>query len=123
MKQQDQFDPHKGQPGPLGQLIRATREAEGLNQRQMAEAIGVSRELVSRLEKGSCRSMSPGPLMRFAKRFDINPADLGAITGWLLPSDLPDFAAYLRAKHLGCTDRFIDEMTQYYDFVKQKHSL
>lgn len=123
MKQQDPFGHHKDEPGPLGRLIRDTRKAAGLSQRQLGDSIGVSRELISRLESGSCQGIGPGALMRFAKQFNVNPADVCAITGWLLPTDLPDFASYLRAKNPGWPDRLIDELTEYYDFVKQKHSL
>lgn len=123
MRHEELFDRHDRQASPLGRLFRETREAHGLSQRELGNAIGVSRELVSRLENGDCQSLSPGSLMRFAKRFEVNPADLCVITGWLLPTDLPDFAAYLQAKHPDWPERYIDEVTTFYDFVKQKHSL
>ena len=123
MKQQEPFDHHKGEAGPLGRLIRQTRETAGLNQRELAESVGVSRELISRLESGACQSMSPGPLMRFAKRFNVNAADMSAAAGWLVPTDLPGFAAYLHARHPEWAGQIVDELTEFYDFVRQKHSL
>ena len=123
MKHQEPYDHHDGQVGPLGRLTRETREAAGLSQRQVAEAIGVSRELISRLESGSCQNISPAPLMRFAKRFNVSSADLCAAAGWMLPTELPNFAAYLHAKHPDWADQWVDELTDFYDFVKQKHSL
>lgn len=123
MRQEEPFDRHKRQASPLGRLFRETRAAHGLSQRELANAIGVSREVVTKLENGTCQSLSPGPLMRFAKRFEVNPADLYAITGWLLPTDLPDFTAYLQARHPDWPEQYIDEVIAFYDFVKHKHSL
>lgn len=123
MRQEEPFDRHNGQASPLGRLFREAREAAGLSQRQVAEAIGVSRETITKLEDGTCQSLSPGPLMRFAKRFQVNPADLCVITGWMLPTDLPDFAAYLQARHPDWPEQYIDEVIAFYDFVKHKHSL
>jgi len=123
MRQEEPFDRRNGQASPLGRLFRETREVHGLSQRELGDAIGVSRALITKLENGSCRSLSPEPLMRFAKRFEVNPADLCAITGWMLPTDLPDFAAYLQARHPDWPEQYIDQVIAFYDFVKHKHSL
>jgi len=123
MTEEEPFDRHNGQASPLGRLFRETRAAHGLSQRELGKAIGVSREMVSRLENGASQGLSPAPLMRFAKRFKVNPADLCVITGWMLPTELPDFAAYLHARHPDWPEQYIDEVIAFYDFVKHKHSL
>ncbi|GAB6043277.1 helix-turn-helix transcriptional regulator [Endothiovibrio diazotrophicus] len=56
-----------------GERIRAAREAAGLSQRGLADAVGVSRPTVSMWESGEIRSLSAEHLLRLAERFRRSP--------------------------------------------------
>jgi transcriptional regulator with XRE-family HTH domain len=122
MQQQEQPDPHS-EVSLFGALMKKKREALGLSQAQLAVEIGVSRPYVSKLERGAYARPSPVLLMRIAKRLSIPLADLYAVTGCLLPDELPDYEAYLRAKHLSWPDAVIQELVDFQEFVKRQHSL
>jgi transcriptional regulator with XRE-family HTH domain len=122
MQQKEQRDPHS-EVSLLGSLLKKEREASGLSQTRLAVEIGVSRPYLSRLEQGSYANPSPVLLMRIAKRLNIPLADLYALTGCLLPDELPDYEAYLRAKHPSWPDAVIQELVDFQEFVRQQHSL
>jgi transcriptional regulator with XRE-family HTH domain len=107
----------------LGELLQSRREAAGLTQAEMAAELGVSRPYLSRLEHGTYDHPSPRVIMHIARRLEIRAEDLLAMTGCLIPTDLPSFAPYLRAKHPDWPQSAITELDDFYQFVKQKHSL
>lgn len=109
--------------GPLGELIGAKREAAGLTLTQLAVQLGVCRPYLSKLEHGEYAHPSPRVLMQLAKWLDISHDDLYAITGYMLPSDLPSFGPYLRAKHAEWPDHALQELENFYEFLKHKYSL
>jgi transcriptional regulator with XRE-family HTH domain len=109
--------------GPLGELIRTKRAAAGLTLTQLAVQVGVCRPYLSRLERGEYAHPSPRVLAQLAKWLDISHEDLYAITGYMLPSDLPSFGPYLRAKHAEWPDHVLQELDSFYDFLKHKYSL
>lgn len=114
---------HRSSGSLLGSLIKEKRQAAGLRQDELAHELDLSAAYMSHLERGDYRSPKPQVLMRIAKRLDVNLADLYAITGCMLPADLPDFSAYLHAKHPDWPEPVIDQLTSYYDFQKQTHGL
>lgn len=116
MKSQDPLDHRSELTTPLGRLIYDRRVAAGLSQRQLAEDTGVSRVYISKIERGAYRQPRPQVLMKFAKRLNINLADLYAVTGYWLPEDLPEFPAYLRAKHPDWPEPLIRRLADFYDF-------
>lgn len=123
MEPKNVLDRRSAHATPLGCLFQQKREDAGLSQRQLADELRVSRTYVSRLERGEYSNPSPQVLMRFAKRFDVDLSDLYAITGCMLPTDLPAYEAYLHAKHPEWPGAAIDDLVSYYEFVKQRHSL
>ena len=123
MEPENVSDRHSAHATPLGDLFQQKRQNAGLSQRQLANELRVSRTYVSRLERGEYSNPSPQVLLRFAKRFDVDLNDLYAITGCMLPTDLPAYEAYLRAKHPEWPNAAIHDLVNYYEFVKQRHSL
>lgn len=122
MKQEIVSDHHSGGL-VLGRLIQEHRKAAGISQAQLGRELNLSESYISRLEHGEFRTPQPGVLMALAKRFDININDLYAITGCLLSTELPSFSAYVHAKHPDWPETVIAELADYYEFLKQKHSL
>src|SRR6202022_927934 len=99
MGQTKQSDHHESGVSTLGDLLRSRREAAGLSLTQMAAKLGISRPYLSRLERGQYSNPSSKILIQLSKGLSIRTEDLYAMTGCLLPTELPSFAPYLRAKH------------------------
>ena len=116
-------DLHKVGASTLGDLLRSRRETAGLSLTEMAAKLGISRPYLSRLERGEYSNPSPKVLIQLSKSLDILAEDLYAMTGCLLPADLPSFVPYLRAKHPDWPDLVIAELDDFCDFLKQKYSL
>lgn len=117
------FDRHDKRVSTLGSLLKARREAAGLSITQVAVQIGVSRPYLSRLERDQYAHPSPQLICRIAKRLDIDPEDLYAVTGYLLPTGLPSFGPYLRTKHPDWPDMVLTELTDFYEFLEHKYGL
>ncbi|KZM70786.1 helix-turn-helix transcriptional regulator [Nocardia terpenica] len=59
----------------VGIELRVLRTRRGWNQEQLAEAIGVDKKTIGRLERGD-RSMTMGQMYRICKAFGIKPSQL-----------------------------------------------
>ena len=114
---------HSTGGSPLGNLIRSKREAAGLTLTQLAAELAVSRPYLSRLERGEYTHPSSRILTQIVKRLDISVEDVYALTGYVLPKDLPSFGPYLRAKHADWPEAALQELETFYDFLKQKYSV
>jgi transcriptional regulator with XRE-family HTH domain len=116
-------DHHDGDISTLGSLLKQKREAAGLTLTRMAAELGITRQYLSRLEQGVYAHPSPTLLLRLAKRFDLRLEDLYAVSGCLLPTDLPNFGPYLRAKYPNWPEPVIAELADFRDFLQQRYSL
>lgn len=116
-------DRHDGLGPALGLLLKARREAAELSLHQLSIRTGVSSQYLSRLERGQYANPSLRILTQLARNLDICAEDLYAVTGCILPVDLPSFAPYLRAKHPDWPEVVVRELMDFYSFLKQKHSL
>ena len=123
MGQKEISDHHKSVASTLGDLLRSRREAAGLSLTQMAAKLGMSRPYLSRLERGEYTNPSCKMLVQLGKGLDIDTEDLYAMTGCLLPTDLPNFVPYLRAKYPDWPDLAIAELDDFHDFLRHKYSL
>jgi transcriptional regulator with XRE-family HTH domain len=112
---------YKSQQTPLGKLLREARLKARLSQAQLAETIGISRPFLSQLESGRYLQPAPETLQRIAEVLSISREDLYALTGYTAPSGLPDFRAYLHAKY-ALPDAAIDELSDYFEFIRTKHA-
>jgi transcriptional regulator with XRE-family HTH domain len=116
-------DPRNEVPVTLGNALRKRREEAGLSIKEMAGKLEVSSPHLSRLERDKIKHPTAELLQRITKCCGIRPEDLYALTGLLLPTDLPDLVPYLRAKHPDWPDFVIAELDDICDFLKHKHSL
>lgn len=107
----------------LGTTLRMRREAAGLSRTELAKRLQVSLPHLSRLERDEVTHPSLKLLQRIAKCLDIRLEDLYALTGLLLPTDLPDFIPYLHAKHPDWPDLVVAELADFCDFLQHKYSL
>jgi transcriptional regulator with XRE-family HTH domain len=116
-------DPRNEAPVTLGNALRKRREEARLSVKEMAGKLKVSPPHLSRLERDEIKHPSVELLQRITKCCGIRPEDLYALTGLLLPTDLPDLVPYLRAKHPDWPNLVIAELDDFCDFLKHKHSL
>ena len=122
MREQQLSDRHN-RGSLLGRLIREARESAGLSQGDLARRLGLSASYMSRLERGEFARPRPQVLTAIAKQLDIQLSDLYAVIGYVIPTELPGFSAYLHTIHPDWPDSAIEQLTDYYEFIKQKHSL
>lgn len=87
----------------LAERLRVLRKARGWTQADLAEASGLTRSHVSRLEGGDIRLPSRERLHRLAQALGTTPDDLLAAAGYRADDqtagDLPDLPLYLRLKY------------------------
>jgi transcriptional regulator with XRE-family HTH domain len=81
----------------LGEFVRSQREAAGLSMAALAQAAGIPRSQVLRIERAEIR---PGPdtLARLADALRLAVEDLYVLAGYTAPEGLPGFETYLRTK-------------------------
>jgi transcriptional regulator with XRE-family HTH domain len=123
MKRRKPSDPHNEAPVAFGGTLRKWREEAGLSVAEMAPKLGISPPHLSRLERDEIAHPSPKLLLRISKCGAIRPENLYALTGLLLPTDLPDLIPYLHAKHPDWPDFVITELDDICDFLRSKYSL
>ncbi len=86
-------------PSTLGAMIRQARERAGFSLRHLEAIVGVSRQLLLRLEHDELDNPSPALLHRLAEALELESDDLFAIIGYRPSEKLPSLTPYLRAKY------------------------
>lgn len=83
----------------LGRMIREARNERELSTRKLADAVGVDKATIIRIESGEFRSPKPNILQNLAASLDLPLSDLYALAHYTEPTTLPAFAPYMRAKY------------------------
>jgi len=83
----------------VGVLIQQLREQAGLSMTDLAEASGLDKASISRIERGEFIKPKEETLSAIATALGTNPADLYNAAGYTSPSALPSFRPYLRTKY------------------------
>jgi transcriptional regulator with XRE-family HTH domain len=109
------------QAGSLGAFIRTQRVSIGMSTRQLAAIVGVDKSQIIRLEHGSVNSPRAEILASIADAIDVELADLYGLAGYTRPSELPNFAPYLRAKYRDLSDGAVAEMEQFFAKLAREH--
>jgi len=104
----------------LGLLLKARREACGLSTHRLAAAAEMDQATVVRFEAGSIVAPRPDKLSRIAEVLGISGADLFALAGYTVPSDLPSLRAYLSARYGGLQVDDIDKIESYVGRMAKK---
>jgi transcriptional regulator with XRE-family HTH domain len=81
----------------LGAAISRYRKAKGLTQPQLAEAVGVPKSTMLRIERGEFAAPSAEKLLRISRALDVDFEELFALAGYETP-DPPALPVYLRRK-------------------------
>lgn len=75
---------------------------------------------IVRLEAGTIGAPRPDKLSRIAQVLGISGADVFALAGYAVPSDLPGLRAYLSAKYGGLQVDDIDKIETYVGRIAKK---
>ena len=96
-----QQQPHgtDADPVTLGEYMRSARLKRRLSLQQLANAAGVHKSYLGRLELGQLKQPSPEVLQKIARALDIEYENLFALTGYRLPDELPSLVPYLRSRY------------------------
>jgi transcriptional regulator with XRE-family HTH domain len=82
----------------LGSTLRAAREAQGLDRKQLAELLSVAPSQVTRWEADE-KTPSVQSLVVLARQLELRTADLFALAGLPIPDELTSLPAMLRAEY------------------------
>src|SRR5450759_5724933 len=93
----------------LGQLLKARREDCGLSTHRLAAAAEMDQATIVRLEAGTIAAPRPDKLSRIAQVLGISGADVFALAGYAVPTDLPTLRPYLLTQHPGLLDEDLDK--------------
>ena len=96
----------------LGTNLRQRRLELGLSLGQLAEASGLHKSFLSRLESGAIRQPSSDSLQRLAAALDLPETAIFGLLDDRVRGQLPALQPYLRAKY-DLPDAVIAEITSY----------
>lgn len=82
---------------PIGEVVRARRLALGLTQAEIAVAIGVGQDYVSRIESGRSKALQVQLRHQLAAALELSPEDLGVCPAQRAAESQPLSAAEARA--------------------------
>jgi len=111
----------KQQAKKLGDFIRTEREAAGRSLSQLAEAVGVQKSTILRMEHGAIESPSPLTLQQIAEVLGADFEDLFALAGYGTPDGLPAAGPYLRRKYGAMPEEALAEAEAFFAEWEAKH--
>ncbi|SRR6266542_747695 len=110
------------EPVTLGSYLRQAREQGGVTTRKLAATLHLHASYISRLETGVLLHPSPEVLQRIARVLRVSYEDLFALSGHLLPQDLPSYRPYLRVKY-DMSDRDFERLADYFTLLREHHRI
>lgn len=113
----------KDQAARLGALIRQHRQDLGMSTHELGERIGTRNSTIIRLEQGAFAAPSPEKLAGIAEALGISLADMYGHAGYVVPSDLPNFHAYLPARYRDLPQEAVQELIDLFDTLVARHTL
>lgn len=113
----------KKQAKRLGALLRQRREALGFSSRTLGKMTAVDAVTIQRFELGTIAVPSPDKLARIAEALDLTLADVYSHAGYAVPTELPSFTPYLRAKYRGLPAEDVEAIERYAQRLAKKHGV
>jgi transcriptional regulator with XRE-family HTH domain len=105
----------------LATVLRRAREERGLSIRQLAEASGVDKGVISRMESGTTRSPQRDSLNRLARVLRVEPSELHQAAGIQKPQDLPSLPVYFRQRYRSLPDEAVADIERYVEELQAKY--
>jgi transcriptional regulator with XRE-family HTH domain len=107
----------------FGDYLRARREAIGISQGQLARLTQTRDSTINRLEAGTISAPRPDKLTRIAGHLDLNLADVFAMVGYVVPTELPTPIHYLHAKYPDLPQKAIQEIDLHLRTVAKRYAV
>jgi transcriptional regulator with XRE-family HTH domain len=111
------------EPTKVGELVRTRRLALGLNMFRAAQRAGISHSSLLRIENGEIAQPGPSALTSLAAALDMPLADLFAAAGYVVPTELPSFKPYFRARYGELPDEVAAEVEWYAEQLARRHGI
>ena len=105
----------------LGEAIRAAREASGLSLREVAERSGISKAMLSYMERGAVMTPDPRKLATLADVLGVDASELMEPAGYGRTANLPTFTPYLRTKYKDLPPAARDELNASFQRIAAKY--
>jgi transcriptional regulator with XRE-family HTH domain len=87
---------------------------------QLADASGVDKGLISRMESGETQNPKPSSLNNLAAALDIAPDELHEAAGYF-DEALPSPAVYFRSKYGELPDAAVEDLERYVERLQKKY--
>jgi len=107
----------------LGRRLRARRDELGLSQRDIGKLADLDDATIARIEQGAFAAPRPDTLTRLAEALDLNLADVFALADYVIPTELPTFTPYLRAKYRGLPSAAVKDLERYFDKLAHQYGI
>jgi transcriptional regulator with XRE-family HTH domain len=107
----------------FGEYVRRLREEKGFSMRGLASEADIDSGALTRLEHGRVHSPQPDTLKALAAALEVPLADMFAMAGYTVPSELPSISPYLRARYGQLPEEAIVEASDYVERLIEKHGL
>ncbi len=105
----------------LGRLLRQRRQELGLSKMQLAKQVGTTDATIFRIEEGQFTSPAPDKLSRIAEILGLSLADVFGLAEYAVPSDLPSFRPYLRAKYRDLPSEAVEQLERSFTRLAKQH--
>jgi transcriptional regulator with XRE-family HTH domain len=105
----------------LGRLVSQRRAELGLSLKQLAQRSGYATGSLHNFEHDRTTRISPQRLKRLAAALEIPATDLYSAAGIELPTELPTFTPYLRARYRGLPESAQQELQRSFDRIASKY--
>lgn len=106
---------------PLGEILKAAREKQGLSLYALAKLSGVDRSLLWKLEGGSVSDPRPETLSKVAEALGLSMTDLYTNAGYVTATRLPNLRPYLRAKYGHLPAKKREEVAAYFEQIESEY--
>jgi len=116
-------EPTRSRRPRIATVLREAREANGLSIRQLADASGVDKALISRLESGTTRSPTRGTLNRLAGALHIERGRLYDAADMYAPAELPSLPVYFRRRYRQLPDEAVADIERYVAELHDKYGV
>jgi transcriptional regulator with XRE-family HTH domain len=105
----------------LGRLLRERRQELGLSTIQLAKQVGTTDGTITRIEQGLFTAPAPDKLSRIAEALGLSLADVFGLAEYAVPSDLPSFRPYLRAKYRSLPSEAVEQLERSFTRLAKRH--
>ena len=107
----------------FGHLLKRRRGELGLSTHDLGKLVGTRNSTIMRIEQGAFAAPRPDKLARIAEALHLSLADVYARAGYIVPSELPTFRAYLATRYRELPDGAVRELARLFDELVIRHGL